>query len=208
MVSQRDTIQIMATRASRRAPAVPSRDLPARFLLRLPAALHRELVANASAEALSLNEYCVRRLGGPDLRIAARQEVAAVLASAAAVAGAHLLGVIAHGSWVRSEARDSSDVDVMIVVDGSVPLTRSLYRAWDSAAPTWDGRTVDAHFVHLPAAGSRASSVWCELAVEGLLLSDRDGALSAALVDVRRAIAHGRLVRKTAHGQPYWTEAA
>ena len=198
----------MASRASRRAPTLSPRDTPARFLLRLPGVLHRQLVANASAEALSLNEYCVRRLGGPDLRLSARQQVAAVLASATAVAGAHLLGVIAHGSWVRSEARDSSDVDVMIVVDRSVPLTRSLYRAWDSAAPTWDGRTVDAHFVHVPAAGGRASSVWCELAVEGLLLSDRDGAVSTALIDVRRAIALGRLVRKTAHGQPYWTEAA
>ena len=198
----------MARRASRQTETVPPHDSPARFLLRLPGALHRQLVANASAEALSLNEYCVRRLGGPDLGIPARQQVAAVLASASTVAGANLLGVIAHGSWVRSEARDSSDVDVMIVIERSVPLTRSLYRAWDGAAPTWDGRAVDAHFVHLPAAAGRASSVWCELAVEGLLLSDRDGAVSAALIDVRRAIAHGRLVRKTAHGQPYWTQAA
>jgi len=67
---------------------------------------------------------------------------------------------------------------------------------------------VDGHFVHPPAPGARPSCVWCELAVEGVLLSDRAGAVSAALTDMRRAIAHGRLVRKTAHGQPYWTEAA
>jgi len=198
----------MASRTASRAPASASREAAVRFLLRLPAPLHRQLVASAATESLSLNEYCVQRLGGSDLCVAGRQHVAAVLASASAVAGTHLLGIIAHGSWVRGEARDSSDVDVMVVVEPSMPLTRDLYRTWDVAAPTWDGRTVDAHFVHPPPQRGRASSVWCELAVEGLLLSDRDGTLSAALVDVRRAIAHGRLVRKTAHGQPYWTEAA
>lgn len=155
-----------------------------------------------------MNEYCVQRLGGPDLRVTPRQPVADVLARAGYVAGPHLLGVIAHGSWVRGEARDSSDVDVMVVVDRALPLARGLYATWDGASPRWHGRAVDAHFVHLPQVTGRASSVWCELAVEGLLLSDRDGAVSTALIDVRRAIAHGRLVRKTAHGQPYWTEAA
>jgi hypothetical protein len=31
--------------------------------------LHRRLVVDATAESLSLNEYCVQRLGGPDLRV-------------------------------------------------------------------------------------------------------------------------------------------
>jgi hypothetical protein len=67
--------------------------------------------------------------------------------------------------------------------------------------------TLDAHFVHLPADASRPSSVWCELPVEGVLLSDRDGAIAGALIEVRRAIAQGQFVRRTAHGQPYWTVA-
>lgn len=96
----------------------------------------------------------------------------------------------------------------MVVVDRALPLTRGLYRAWEAAAPTWDGRVVDAHFVHLPPRAGHPSSVWCELAVEGVLLSDRDGVIPAALIGVRRAIAQGQLVRKTAHGQPYWTAAA
>ena len=123
------------------------------------------------------------------------------------MAGSSLLGVIAHGSWVRGEARASSDVDVMVVLEPALPLTRSLYREWDQGSPTLLGRTLDAHFVHLPADSSHPSSVWCELAVEGLLLSDRDGAIAGALIEVRRAIAHGQLVRRMAHGQPYWTAA-
>lgn len=179
-----------------------------RFLLRLPATLHATLATQAAHEGLSLNAYCVQRLGGPDLRVSPRAQVAGVVANATSVAGPHLLGVIAHGSWVRGEARDTSDIDLMIVVDRALPLTRRLYAAWDAEKPIWDGRAVDAHFVHLPSSAGRPGSVWCELAVEGLLLSDRDGVLSAALIGVRRAIAGGRLVRKTAHGQPYWTEAA
>jgi predicted nucleotidyltransferase len=183
-------------------------DTPARFLLRLPGGLHRTLVTAAAREHLSLNEYCVQRLSGPDLGVGARDQIAALLAQSAKVAGLHLLGVIAHGSWVRGEARTSSDIDVMVVVEPALPLTRGLYRDWDQGTPTLLGRTLDAHFVHLPADPSRPSSVWCELAVEGVLLSDRDGVIAGALIEVRRAIAHGQLVRRTAHGQPYWTVAA
>ena len=34
------------------------------------------------------------------------------------------------------------------------------------------------------------------------------GHVDDALIQIRRAIADGRLVRKRAHGQPYWTVAA
>ena len=174
----------------------------------MPGGLHRTLVAAAAREHLSLNEYCVQRLSGPDLSVGARDQVGVLLAHATKVAGAHLLGVIAHGSWVRGEARASSDLDVMVAVAPALPLTRGLYREWDRGAPTALGRTLDAHFVHLPPDSARPSSVWCELAVEGLLLSDRDGAIAGTLIEVRRAIAHGQLVRRTSHGQPYWTVAA
>lgn len=157
---------------------------------------------------MSLNEYCVQRLSGPDLSVGARDQVAALITHAAKAAGLQLVGVIAHGSWVRGEARASSDIDVMVVVAPALPLTRALYREWDHGSPTVLGRTLDAHFVHLPADASRPSSVWCELAVEGVLLSDREGAIAGALIEVRRAIAHGQLVRRMAHGQPYWTVAA
>ncbi|BCS35895.1 hypothetical protein TBR22_A51300 [Luteitalea sp. TBR-22] len=198
----------MARRPPTRAGEGSTRHGPVPFLLRLPADLHRRLAVQAAAEDASLNEYCVQRLAGPDVMATHRRSIAAVLATAAVVAGTHLVGVIAHGSWVRGEARDSSDVDVMVVVARSLPLTRDLYREWDASSPAWDGRPVDAHFVHLPDAARGPGSLWCELAVEGVVLDDRSGAVSATLIEVRRAIAQGRFVRKTAHGQPYWTEAA
>lgn len=78
----------------------------------------------------------------------------------------------------------------------------------DIAPLTVDGRAIDAHFTHLPAAGAAPTAVWCEAAVDGIVWYDRDGAVATRLGDVRRAIADGRVVRGVAHGQPYWKGAA
>ena len=183
-------------------------DAVARVLLRLPDDLHRALAAQATREQTSVNELCVQRLSGPDLPFLPRRDVAALLARARAVAGPHLQGVLVHGSWARGEAHAGSDVDVLVVVDRSMALTRELYRHWDGETLSWAGRNVDAHFAHAPAAGTRPSSVWCEAATEGLVLFDATGEVSQALVAARCAIAQGRLVPKIVHGQPYWTMAA
>lgn len=194
-----------ATRHVERPRAVPE---PARILLRVPAELHRALAAQAGHERTSVNELCVQRLSGPDLPFLPRRDVAALLARARAVAGPHLQGVLVHGSFARGEARAASDVDVLVVIDRALALTRALYRHWDGETLSWAGRTVDAHFAHAPAANTRPSSVWCEAATEALVLFDATGDVSQALVTARAAIAQGHLVRKIVHGQPYWTVAA
>jgi predicted nucleotidyltransferase len=179
-----------------------------RFLLRLPPVLHRTLAARAAAQSLSLNQYCVRKLAGPE-PLAIREPAAlAVQARATEIAGDRLVGIVVHGSWVRAETRAASDVDVLIVTDRKLPLKRALYRAWDEVSLSWGGRAVDAHFLHLPADPERAGGVWCEAAVDGVVLYDRDGYLDETLRRIRRAIADGRLLRKHAHGQAYWTVAA
>jgi predicted nucleotidyltransferase len=127
---------------------------------------------------------------------------------ARAVAGAHVVGAILHGSWARGEARSTSDVDALVVVKAALPLTRALYRKWDEQPLAWQGRPVDVHFAHLPRSVEKAGAVWCEAAIEGQLLADTDGRVDDLLRDIRRAIADGRLVRKRVHGQPYWTVAA
>ena len=193
---------------ARRSVDRPDANAVARVLLRLPVNLHRALAAQAAHEQTSLNELFVQRLSGPDLPFLPRRDVAAVLARARAVAGPHLQGVLVPGSFARAEARAASDVDVLVVVDRALALTRALYRQWDGESVTWTGRTVDAHFVHTPAAGTQPSSVWCEAATEGLVLFDARGDVSRALVTARGAIAEGHLVRKLVHGQPYWTVAA
>lgn len=190
-----------------RSPVSPAAR-PARFLLRLPAALHRSLAERAASEGLSLNEYCVRRLRAGDGPVDTGVDVGAVIDRARRIAGAHVLGVIVHGSRVRGDASTSSDIDVLIVVDRDLPLTRELYRRWDDeGGDPGDGQVLDAHFIHLPDSTDQVGGVWCEAAIEGVVLADATGRVSRALRDVRRAISEGRLVRRRAHGQPYWTAA-
>ncbi len=179
-----------------------------RFLLRLPATLHRRLTARAGQLGLSLNEFCVRKLGGPEAVGLADPAALAIREQAETVAGARLVGIVVHGSWARGEAGKTSDVDVLVIVESSLPLTRALYRTWDGEALTWGGRPVDAHFLHLPAEPERAGGVWCEAAVDGIVLHDPEGRVEPVLRRIRRAIADRRLVRKRTHGQPYWTAAA
>jgi len=177
-----------------------------RFVLRLPPRLHAALQKAARASAVSLNEYCLRRLAAAGPATAADEAAAALVARAAELAGDALVGVILYGSWARGEAAAGSDVDALVVVEPSLRLTRSLYRAWDERPVAWHGRQVDPHFVH--ASDDRVSGLWGEVALDGIVLFERDRRISSHLAHVRHAIADGRLVRRVVHGQPYWTEAA
>ncbi len=176
-----------------------------RFVLRMPPALHAELQGAACANGLSLNAYCVRRLAEAGLGVAGDEEVTSLLGRARAVAGDALSAVVLHGSWVRGEATPASDVDTLIVVESRLALSRALYRAWDAQPIAWRGRRVDPHFVHLAPEGE-FSGLWAELAVDGVVLFERDWKLSAHLARIRRAIVAGRLARRVVHGQPYWAE--
>ncbi len=178
-----------------------------RFVLRLPSALHGVLQAAARASGRSLNEYCVRRLATAGPSLAVDEPAAALVARAAALAGDALVAVVVYGSWARGEATPTSDVDALVVVEPRIALTRGLYRAWDEQPVVWLARPVDPHFVHPPDAKA-AGGLWGEVAIDGVILFERDWRLSAHLARVRRAIAEGKLVRRLVHGQPYWTEAA
>ena len=191
--------------APQRRPSGPG---PARFLLRLPATLHRVLSERARADGVSLNEYCVRRLRAAEPPLGFPIDVAALVDRVReVVADEQIVGLIVHGSMARGDASTSSDIDVLIVVDRDVALTRELYRRWDAGHTAPSERSLDAHFVHLPQSTERAGSVWCEAAIEGVVVTDPRGRVWRALLEVRRAISEGKLVRRQAHGQPYWTAA-
>ena len=76
----------------------------------------------------------------------------AVVSWAVEAFGDAVTGVIAYGSWARGEATSDSDVDVLIVVDPSVALTRDIYRRCDAADLQWEGHPVQFQIVHPPAA--------------------------------------------------------
>lgn len=186
----------------------PKRSLSGRLLLRLPGALHGLVQAGAQAAEVSVNEYCVRRLAAPGPTRALAGPWLDIVTRADGLFGRRLVGVIAHGSWARGEATRDSDIDALVVLDAATPLVRATYRRWDDDPLSWDGRRVDVHFVHLPDGERPLSGLWYEAAVEGIVIHERAGALSAQLLRARQAIASGRVVRKIVQGQPYWTDAA
>ena len=178
--------------------------LSGRFVLRMPPGMHAALRAAAGSAGLSLNEYCVRKLAlpGPALDDRAQEIVMKTMA----VVGAPLVGIIAFGSWARGEMSSRSDLDLLVVVEDDVEVTRDLYHKWDREAATWGPHPVELHFVHVPDAGARPSGLWAEVALDGVVLFERDLELSRRLVELRHRIVESGLVRRLAHGQPYWVE--
>lgn len=175
-----------------------------RFLLRLDPQLHGALRRSAAESELSLNEYCARKLSGARPGVSDPGWQAVERARTTVEAG--LVGVVVYGSWARGEAVSGSDVDVLIVVAGEVPVVRALYRRWDEEEVRWEGRRVEPHFVHLPTAGEVPSGTWAEVAIDGIVLFDPGLTVSRRLVELRNMIADGGLVRREVHGQPYWLE--
>lgn len=179
-----------------------------RFVLRIDPGLHAALRKAAKEAGLSLNDYCARKLAAPMGSLTALDWAGAAVERASVSFGEDLLGVAAFGSWARGELSESSDIDLLVVVESSVAVTRTLYRAWDEQPVTWNGRTLEPHFVHLPEIDKRIGSVWAEVALDGIVLFEHGFRISSTLVRVRHDILSGRMVRRLVHGQPYWTEVA
>jgi hypothetical protein len=185
------------------------RDAPSgRFVIRLSPGLHAALRGAAAQAGLSLNDYCARKLAAPVGDLAPLGGAIDAVRRAADLFGPALVAVALFGSWARAEAADGSDIDLLVVLEPGVALTRGLYRAWDEAPIVWEGRRVEPHFAHLPGPGKAVAGLWAEVAVDGVVVFERGLQLSTRLARVRRDIASGRLLRRVAHGQPYWTGAA
>lgn len=177
-----------------------------RFVLRLDPSLHAALRREAAAAGCSLNEYCARTLSSRGA--AGDVDAAGVVGEVRKLGGSSLVGIVAYGSWARGELSATSDVDLLVVLDAGVPLTRSLYRTWDALPLQWAGREVDLHLVHPFEPSRELSGTWSEAATDGIVLFERGFELSRRLAEVRRRIAAGEIVRRTAQGQPYWVMEA
>lgn len=175
-----------------------------RFVLRITPALHAQLRNAAKGSAVSLNDYCARRLADPVG--AAFPDAARAVARAAEIVGDPLVGVAVFGSWPRGEVSSGSDVDLLIVVDARTPIARRLYSAWDQEPLRWETLPVEPHFVHLPKPDQTPGGLWAEVAIDGIVIFEKARRLSMALARVRGEIAAGRMVRRTVHGQSYWAE--
>lgn len=173
-----------------------------RFVLRLPPPLHASLRDAARQAGLSLNEYCVRVLASAPG--AAVGPGAVVAARAATAFGDDLVGIVVHGSWARGEATAASDVDVLVVLEPTCRVTRATYATWDLEPMVFEGREVDVHFASLPDEAVDPGPMWLEVAIDGIVMSDRDHRIDRYLGALRRRIAAGAWTRHLAQGHPYW----
>jgi predicted nucleotidyltransferase len=176
-----------------------------RFVLRIDAGLHGALREAARRAKVSLNELVARKLALPGVHVGGPEHEAVTYA--ASLFGSELVAVAIFGSWARRELADESDVDLLIVLDDRIRITRDLYRKWDRNPISLDGRRVEPHFVHPPAADATLSGLWPEVAIDGVILFDRALTLALALASIRRAIVAARLQRRIVHGQSYWVAA-
>jgi predicted nucleotidyltransferase len=113
-------------------------------VLRLDPRLHDVLRAEAAAAGTSLNDWCGRVLSTPGC--GGLEPASKVILAIRSHQETDLVGVVAYGSFARGELAAGSDVDLLVVLAGRVPITRALYRAWEGVVPDWEGREVDLHF--------------------------------------------------------------
>ncbi|MGQ0815357.1 MAG: toxin-antitoxin system HicB family antitoxin [Gemmatimonadota bacterium] len=184
----------------------PATDASGRFVIRIDPALHEALRTAARSAGISLNEYCAQKLALP--LTMPTGPLSEAVQRCFAQSGNRLIGVIVFGSWARGHAATTSDVDLMVVLDYDTRIGRDLYRAWDDAPLELEGHTIEPHFVHMPESDARISGMWAEVAVDGIIVFERDLQISRRLAAIRRDIMAGRIQQKRVHGQTYWVQAA
>jgi len=184
-----------------------------KFVVRIPPELHWRLKDAARRQGSSLNQVCVARLQGAAREFSSASDTPASLISRSLIAGAierwgaDLAGLLLFGSAVRGEATRESDIDLLLVLKPTVRISRGLYLEWDVLAETFEpcDRRVSPQCVVLPEDVDAAGGLWYEVALEGVVLWERDLAVSALLRRLREGMARGELRRAMIHGNPYWT---
>jgi predicted nucleotidyltransferase len=191
--------------------------LRATLILRIPSSLHQRLKQDARAADMSLNQYCRALLsrrptdsfaeeapvtltlgGGRSGWPASLQDLAAAVLE---TWGGSVEGLVLFGSFARGMQTANSDIDLLVVLDQSVTLDRDLYSHW--RPHRFEGREVAPLLVQIPGKGERIGGLWFEVALDGIVLFDRDLHLSRFFSHVRELVADGRVSRMLTHGHPY-----
>jgi uncharacterized protein len=180
-----------------------------KFVLRLPPKLHETLAKQSRSQGVSLNSLCVSRLSA-SLGTSVQSDADEVPAWITAVKGLGLdwVGIVLFGSVARGEQTENSDMDVLIVLKTGSPIQRDLYTLWDKVL----GQSVDPqvfrrlspHFVCLPGPDETPGSLWLEVSLDAIVLSEKDLQVSKVLSRIRKDIASAVVVRHISHGHPYW----
>ncbi|MFN4896824.1 MAG: toxin-antitoxin system HicB family antitoxin [Pseudomonadota bacterium] len=171
-----------------------------RILLRLPPELHQRAKERARELNVSLNSTLIRAIERGLSHAPAEQVEHTIITKATRQFGQAFIGLLLYGSRARGDAYDSSDTDLMVVVDHSVKIERRLYQTWDTLLPDYASLTI----AHIPTTARDAGSLWLECALDARIIYDPTGALRRRLDEIRELILSGVFVRRTTHGQGYW----
>jgi hypothetical protein len=187
-----------------------------KFVIRMSSALHGRLREEATRTGQSLNQLCVAKLqphpSFPAGRGAAVTQTDSIssdfLEKIASRWHGDLVGLVLFGSAARGDATENSDVDLLVVMKPEVVIARALYRLWEEFCREYPGEQdhsrISPHFVRLPERVRRAGGLWCEAALDGIVLWERERQVSRFLASVRNAMGHGKIRRRMLHGSPYW----
>jgi hypothetical protein len=112
-------------------------------------------------------------------------------------------------AWVaRGTERESSDIDLLIVLSDARPIESKLYREWDDAFDDKIFNNVSPHFVHIAKDPHTVGSLWLEVAIEGKVLFDPQSVVETHLRGIRSLIAEGHFSRSVFQGVPYWKKVS
>jgi predicted nucleotidyltransferase len=123
-----------------------------------------------------------------------------------AALGDRLLGVVLYGSHARGEAREDSDVDLLVIARGlperrydrSIHLQRVVRGIKDAPPISVLGKTPGEFESHFP-------SLYLDIGVDGVVLYDRDGYTTGKFNHIRKIIAEIGLVRRRLdRGNMFW----
>jgi predicted nucleotidyltransferase len=192
-----------------------------RFLLRVKPSTHGHLAQEAKRRGISLNRLCAealqRGLETHPTESSHFDFLSPVVSLLRAHFGKNLVAVLVFGSRVTGKATATSDLDLLVVLEDGVPLTRSLYSWWDESVDSL-GRAseridlpanplVNPQFVHLPENPEEAGGLWLEVATASEVLWEGRGRITKALDGLRNLIAQDRFRRYWSNGIPYWVRS-
>ena len=150
------------------------------------------------------------RMGQPvatrkgDIRETLQATLAPVLSALKTTLGERLVAVVLFGSRARGDARPESDWDVLVVAKGlpPKPFQRHLYLK-RMLPPEWRGKisllakTPEEFEAHM-------SSLYLDLAMDGIVLYDTNGYMSSRLEKLRQALRRAGLHRVRRDGSWVW----
>lgn len=176
-----------------------------RYLLRLPEALFAKLSREALAQNVSVNTWVVNKLqdsaiGSSDTLVIHGESLP--LKQLQEAFNNAIEAIVLFGSRATNTAHQGSDVDLLLVMNESCIIERDLYTLWDKVVSPRS--LLSPQFCHLPKDVHQASSLWFEMALDGIVLKDRELKTNQFLGELRSYLIKEKFERKTAHGQGYW----